>query len=78
MKKFVRIFSLILSVVMAFSLFVACGDENGSNNQNSTTISKVSNSSKVELYNFEQWKPDFSTIKIQKLFGKVKWFHILY
>ncbi len=70
MKKFIRILSLILSMVMAVSLFVGCNDEK-SNDENSNVVTKVSNSSRDDLYNFEQWKPDFSCIKLQKLFGVV-------
>ena len=71
MKKLIRLLSLILSIVMSVSLFAGCngGKENGDNDAN--VINKISNSSRVDLYNFEQWKPDFSCIKIQKLFGVV-------
>ncbi len=71
MKKLTKLLSLILSLVVAFSLFTACGEKEGGD-EPTTTITKVANSSRVDLYNFEQWKPDFSCIKGQKLFGVVK------
>lgn len=71
MSKFTRFLSLILSVVMSFSLFAAC--DGGKETDNETNvITKVSNSSRVDLYNFEQWKPDFSCIKFQEHFGVVR------
>ncbi len=71
MNKFVRFLSLILSVVMSFSLFTAC--DGGKETDNQTNVAtKVVNTSRVDVYNFEQWKPDFACIKGQKLFGVVK------
>ncbi len=73
MKRFIRFLSLVLSVVMSLSLFAGCdcNGEKDADSSNANVITKVDNASKSELYNFEQWKPDFSCIKIQKLFGVV-------
>ncbi len=71
MKKLLKVLSLILSVVMAFSLFTACGEKEGGD-ETKQTVSKIVTSSRVDLYNFEQWKPDFACIKGQDHFGVVK------
>ena len=72
MKKLIKLLSLILSVVMSVSLFAGCngGKENGDNDAN--VINKITTSSRVDLYNFEQWTPDFSCIKLQPMFGVVR------
>ena len=56
---------------MSVSLFAGCNSEGEAGDKNANIITKVDNASKSDLYNFEQWKPDFSCIKIQKLFGVV-------
>ena len=73
MKKLIRLLSLILSVVMSVSLFAGCDCKGGKDEDNdANVVTKVSNSSKVELYNFEEWNPDFSCIKLEKMFGVVR------
>ena len=63
MKKYIRILSLILSIILSVSLFTACK----SNNDDESKVGQP-----IVLCDFEQWQPDFATIKFQKLFGKVR------
>ncbi len=70
MKKLLKFTSLIVSLILSLSILPACN--NSSTTTDATLTQKTVNSSKVELYNFESWKPDFSCIKMSKLFGVVR------
>ena len=58
MKKLIKLLSLILSVVMSVSLFAGCDGEKKGGNEDANVINKITTSSRVDLYNFEQWTPE--------------------
>ena len=84
MKKRIQKMSLLLASILTFGVISGCaGGGSSSSSENSSSLessssveqveelSKVENSYRVELSNFEQWKPDFSLIRLMKYFGKV-------
>ncbi|MBQ8685057.1 MAG: hypothetical protein IJ514_02655 [Clostridia bacterium] len=75
MKKYIKRISLLLAGILTLGMLSACKDgsasEDGASSEQVQAVSKVSNEYRVELANFEQWKPDFSLIRIMENFGKV-------
>lgn len=72
MKMFKKWISLVLSALFVLGA-VSCKKEEtqAPEDENVATMSKVENDFRVELCNFEQWKPDFSLIRVLENFGKV-------
>jgi hypothetical protein len=79
MKKRIQKMSLLLASILTFGVISGCaGGGSSSSSENSSSLessssveqveelSKVENSYRVELSNFEQWKPDFSLIRLMK------------
>ena len=75
MKKLVKRISLALASLLALITTASCTIPSSSSSPSSettvATMSKVENDYRVEICNFEQWRPDFSLIKVQENFGKV-------
>lgn len=72
MKTIKKIISLALSALFVLGA-VSCKKEEtqAPESENVTALSKVENDYRVELCNFEQWKPDFSLIRVLEYFGQV-------
>ncbi len=70
MKNKLSITILILSLILSLLVLPACNDSQTTTE--TASITKTANSARVDLYNFENWQPDFSCIKISKNFGVIR------